>query len=76
MVHFESPSTSQESSKEPTLELEEPYTPEAKEHYTLEDNNIAKVEDLLQRTKATVTVAIKKLTSYPGTPAKQTSSVP
>src|SRR5579863_10120012 len=59
-VHFESPSTSQASSRSPTPE----------------EDDTAKVEDLLQRSEASITSSLQKLSSRPSTPVTQASPLP
>src|SRR5579863_6642072 len=72
-VHFESPSTSQASSRSATPESD---TKEPEHDPTPEEDDTAKVEDLLQRSKASVTSALQKLSSQPSTPVAQISLLP
>src|SRR5579863_10431267 len=73
MVHFESPSTSQASSRSPTPES---VTQEPEHNLTSEEDDTAKVEDLLQRSEASITSSLQKLSSRPSTPVTQTSLLP
>ena len=96
-VHFQSPSTSEaeetkpsiprgfekeESNSEESDDKESDSDKESDKAYTPEDDNRAKVNELLWQTKATVTLTIQKLMSCPntpspkGTPLRQTSILP
>ena len=97
MVHFQCPSTLEAEETKPSIprgfekeesnsegsDNEESYSDkESDKAHTPEDNNTAKVNELLQQTKAIVTSTIQKLASHPntpspkGTPLRQTSTLP
>src|SRR5579863_7256783 len=67
-VHFESPSTSQASSRRPTPEG---VTQEPERNLTPEEDDTTKVKDLLQRSEASITSSLQKLSSRPSTPVTQ-----
>jgi len=92
-VHFQSPSTSEAEETKPSIPEEfkkersdsSGESEEESKHSkspTPEDDNTAKVNELLQQTEATVASAIQKLSSCPntpspqGTPLHQTSMLP
>ena len=89
-VHFQSPSTSEAKETKPSIprefkkeesdsegsdNKESDSDKESDKVHILEDNNTAKVNELLQQTKATVTLTIQKLASCPNTPSPKGTPV-